>query len=181
MEYKKAKLIAKNEDAVSPVIAIILMVAITVVLAGVLYMWVISLSNDQPDLELIVGSVDDGTNRDSDHGCFFLIRAGSGTNINPARYGFYVGEKGMPLKKLDQDIRTYSNDIMNVPRGGDRNGTYDYSADGDLWNAGEYIGFDMPKKEMGIEIANGGVYEVMIRNPQGDSVFQRTFVYQEQY
>ena len=35
----------KNEEAVSPVIAIILMVAITVVLAGVLYVWVTSLAD----------------------------------------------------------------------------------------------------------------------------------------
>jgi len=35
----------KNEDAVSPVIAVILMVAITVVLAGVLYVWVTSLAD----------------------------------------------------------------------------------------------------------------------------------------
>jgi len=39
----------KNEEAVSPVIATILMVAITVVLAGVLYVWANSLANDQPD------------------------------------------------------------------------------------------------------------------------------------
>ena len=181
MEYKKAKLIAKNENAVSPVIAIILMVAITVVLAGVLYMWVMSLADTDQDLEMIVGDVYDGTNKDSEHGCFFLIRAGAGTNINPTRYGFYVREKGMPLNKLDQGIRTYSNDIMRTPRGGDRNGTYDYTADGDLWNQGEYIGFDMPKNEMDIEIVDGGVYEVMIKGPQGDSVFQKTFVYREQY
>jgi flagellin-like protein len=35
----------KNEEAVSPVIAVILMVAITVVLAGVLYVWVTSLAD----------------------------------------------------------------------------------------------------------------------------------------
>ncbi len=39
----------KNEEAVSPVIATILMVAITVVLAGVLYVWANSLASDQPD------------------------------------------------------------------------------------------------------------------------------------
>ena len=39
----------KNEQAVSPVIATILMVAITVVLAGVLYVWANSLAADQPD------------------------------------------------------------------------------------------------------------------------------------
>lgn len=38
--YKKMK-----KDAVSPVIAVILMVAITVVLAGVLYVWVTSLAD----------------------------------------------------------------------------------------------------------------------------------------
>ena len=36
----------KNEEAVSPVIATILMVAITVVLAGVLYVWASSLAGD---------------------------------------------------------------------------------------------------------------------------------------
>ena len=39
----------KNDEAVSPVIATILMVAITVVLAGVLYVWANSLASDQPD------------------------------------------------------------------------------------------------------------------------------------
>ena len=38
----------KNEQAVSPVIATILMLAITVVLAGVLYVWANSLAADQP-------------------------------------------------------------------------------------------------------------------------------------
>ncbi|MEE3082845.1 MAG: archaellin/type IV pilin N-terminal domain-containing protein, partial [Candidatus Thermoplasmatota archaeon] len=36
----------KNDEAVSPVIATILMVAITVVLAGVLYVWANSLASD---------------------------------------------------------------------------------------------------------------------------------------
>ena len=36
----------RNEEAVSPVIATILMVAITVVLAGVLYVWASSLAGD---------------------------------------------------------------------------------------------------------------------------------------
>ena len=39
----------KNEQAVSPVIATILMVAITVVLAGVRYVWANSLAADQPE------------------------------------------------------------------------------------------------------------------------------------
>ena len=39
----------RNEEAVSPVIATILMVAITVVLAGVLYVWASSLADDSTD------------------------------------------------------------------------------------------------------------------------------------
>ena len=39
MENKLLKKLRKNEEAVSPVIAVILMVAITVVLAAVLYNW----------------------------------------------------------------------------------------------------------------------------------------------
>ena len=39
MEDKNMKNENRNEEAVSPVIATILMVAITVVLAGVLYVW----------------------------------------------------------------------------------------------------------------------------------------------
>ena len=44
-------LIKKDEEAVSPVIAIILMVAITVVLAGVLYVWVTSLADTGDTVE----------------------------------------------------------------------------------------------------------------------------------
>lgn len=60
----------RNDEAVSPVIATILMVAITVVLAGVLYVWASSLAegNTDGDLTLYVfdaedagGDVTDGT------------------------------------------------------------------------------------------------------------------------
>ena len=43
----------KNDMGVSPVIAVILMVAITVVLAGVLYLWVSSLADTEGDVETI--------------------------------------------------------------------------------------------------------------------------------
>ncbi len=53
-----------DEEAVSPVIAIILMVAITVVLAGVLYVWVTSLADTDEGMTLLNVSgeieVDDG-------------------------------------------------------------------------------------------------------------------------
>jgi flagellin-like protein len=54
-----------DEEAVSPVIAIILMVAITVVLAGVLYVWVTSLADTEDTVETLNLSADletDNTN-----------------------------------------------------------------------------------------------------------------------
>ena len=52
----------RNDEAVSPVIATILMVAITVVLAGVLYVWAANLaeSNTEGSLETYVFSGADG-------------------------------------------------------------------------------------------------------------------------
>ena len=54
LEDKNMKNEMNNDEAVSPVIATILMVAITVVLAGVLYVWASDLANsnqqDSPDL-----------------------------------------------------------------------------------------------------------------------------------
>ena len=54
MEDKNMKNETRNDEAVSPVIATILMVAITVVLAGVLYVWAANLaeSNTNGDLAL---------------------------------------------------------------------------------------------------------------------------------
>ena len=49
MEDKNMKNENRNEEAVSPVIATILMVAITVVLAGVLYVWASSLAEGNTD------------------------------------------------------------------------------------------------------------------------------------
>ena len=63
----------RNDEAVSPVIATILMVAITVVLAGVLYVWAASLAEGNTDGNLALyafggedatGAVTDGTDDD---------------------------------------------------------------------------------------------------------------------
>ncbi|DAC29463.1 MAG TPA: type IV pilin, partial [Candidatus Poseidoniaceae archaeon] len=56
----------RNDEAVSPVIATILMVAITVVLAGVLYVWAANLaeSNTDGSLELYVFSGQDAPGSD---------------------------------------------------------------------------------------------------------------------
>ena len=67
----------KNEEAVSPVIATILMVAITVVLAGVLYVWASSLAGDSTGdtLDTYVWSATDATPGDTnDSGGNALVR-----------------------------------------------------------------------------------------------------------
>ena len=58
----------RNEEAVSPVIATILMVAITVVLAGVLYVWASQLAegNTDGDFSMYRFSVDDATGTPTD-------------------------------------------------------------------------------------------------------------------
>lgn len=65
-EDKNMKNETRNDEAVSPVIATILMVAITVVLAGVLYVWAANLaeSNTDGSLELYTFSGADAPNSD---------------------------------------------------------------------------------------------------------------------
>jgi flagellin-like protein len=66
----------QNDEAVSPVIATILMVAITVVLAGVLYVWAESLAegNTEGSLELYVFSGVDGAGDVTDGNGDDLVR-----------------------------------------------------------------------------------------------------------
>ena len=172
----------KNEEAVSPVIAIILMVAITVVLAGVLYMWVISLADTDEGVEIMYFTVEDGTNINSERGCFFLIKAGKGVDLDPSRYSFYVTEKGFSPHSLDFNKRLYNDADPYGPRldSGDLNGSYNWKEEGDLLSDGEYIGFDMPMPDMNIDIQEGNLYEVMIKNPKGERVYSDTFVYKQQ-
>ena len=65
-----------NEEAVSPVIATILMVAITVVLAGVLYVWASSLAEGNTDgnLALYVFDTEDASGSPTDGTSDNLVR-----------------------------------------------------------------------------------------------------------
>ena len=184
----------KNDEAVSPVIAIILMVAITVVLAGVLYMWVISMADTEGDVAIMAFEARDGVNKDEEHGCFFTIRAKQSVDIDPSKYFFYVTETGQSPKALDFGFRDYEDQGGDelTPVGGDRNKSYRYDdknwktegmnreATGQMWSDGEYIGFDMPMSSMGMDIVQGREYEVMIKDPNMQVVFEGDFIYQEQ-
>jgi len=121
--------------------------------------------------------VEDGPNVDDTHGCFFLLRAGRFMNIKAQDYTFFVGEEGKPLVELDWDYRYH--DGNGTPHGGDRNYTYPptFTDEDPYWQESEYIGFDMPTKDMGIEIVDGEVYVVLIKYPPGAPAFQDTFVY----
>ena len=124
-------------------------------------------------------NIDDGNNIDATRGCFFLIHAEEGVNIDPNEYSFFVAEYGYSPKKLDMNIRAYMDAAPYGPdpSSGDLNRTYDWTLDGELWSEREYIGFDMPKDNMGIRIRDGVIYEVNLKNPKGTVVYRDTFIY----
>jgi len=93
----------KNDEAVSPVIATILMVAITVVLAGVLYVWASDLANnnqeDNPDMYQYSATdhVGDIADSGTDNNLFVLQFSRAPKDINWANLKIQViTELGMP-------------------------------------------------------------------------------------
>ena len=83
MEDKNMKNENRNEEAVSPVIATILMVAITVVLAGVLYVWASQLAEGNTsgdfsmyDFEVRDASASAGTTDGGDNIVYVSLEAG---------------------------------------------------------------------------------------------------------
>ncbi len=84
----------RNEEAVSPVIATILMVAITVVLAGVLYVWASSLAdgNTDGDLTLISMSAEDaqGSPTQATDDALIRVQMNQGNAINWAALSVQV-------------------------------------------------------------------------------------------
>lgn len=156
-------------------IAFLLVVLILVLVLGIT---MIGSDNKKKDNTMYFW-VDEGANINDTNGGFFVIRAEKNVNINPVNYSFYVAEKGKEPHRLDFDIRTYENG--DIPSGGDRNGTYDYTTDGNnLWNDGEIIAFDMPMKHRGIEIKSGNIYVVSIKDPEGELTYRDTFIYGRQ-
>ena len=144
--------------------------------------------------EIMVFKLRDGVNEDSEHGCFFTIRAKQAVDINPTKYYFFVSEDGQSPIALDFGFRDYEDQGEDdlSPVGGDRNKSYRYDekdwkienmnveATGSMWSDGEYIGFDMPKASLGIDIKEGKTYEVMIKDPSMEVVFVGVFKYTKQ-
>ena len=146
------------------------------------------------EVQIMAFETRDGVNKDAEHGCFFTIRAANAVDIDPSNYFFYVSEQGEPPQSLDFSFRDYEDlgDGNLTPVGGDRNKSYRFDdknwktegmkveATGQMWSDGEYIGFDMPMTNMGIDIQEGAIYEVWIKDPNMQVVFEGDFVYQEQ-
>lgn len=162
----KRELIREDDKAVSPVIAVILMVAITVVLAGVLYVWVTSLSTTEDTVETITGTLKQGGGNATE-GVFFTLNKGSGKGVEIADYTFRVGEKGKTLIVLKWPAdgnSTYSIDSGQKPE------------DDKWWDAAETVGFDAPTQLE--NIGDGSEIEVKIKNEEtGQIVFSNTFTY----
>jgi flagellin-like protein len=160
--------IRKDDKAVSPVIAVILMVAITVVLAGVLYVWVTSLSTTEDEVELIVATLEQGDGNMTT-GVLFVLTKGSGESVEIKDYRIRIGEEGkspITLKWPDDGSSEY-----NLDSGLKTN-------DGDWWDATERMGFEAPSTLTGI--GDGDKIEVSIINlGTGDVVFTSTFTYRE--
>ena len=178
-------------DKITSVLKIlrIILISLVVLAIGAIildYYWFIPIHEPDDSFEPIMHfSLEDGDNWNDTNGCFFLMRAGLGVrSIDPKNYTFLIAEKGDPLHELDFNVRTY--DEKGTPLGGDRNSTFNYTLEkhdvggvysDEFWNYEEYIGFDMPKKEMGIEIKDQRIYEVQIIDPKGKLIFKDTFVY----
>ena len=85
-EDKNMKNENRNEEAVSPVIATILMVAITVVLAGVLYVWASSLAEGNTDgnlaLYAISGTDAQGQPSVATNDTLIMLSMDQGSDIN---------------------------------------------------------------------------------------------------
>ncbi len=166
----KSKKIIKDFVAVSPVIAVILMVAITVVLAGVLYVWVTGLSGSDDDLELemITGEVRQGPGNKT-VGCLVEIQKSGGKDIRVADYSIKIGKAGRsPISLTWSKDGNTSYDIDSKQR----------SDDEKWWDSPEIMGFDAPPSLS--DLAQGDIIKVsIVKIDGGDIIFAQEFQYSE--
>ncbi len=155
------------------------------IFSGLIYMWNLELAEISAGPREPFFLVKDGNNTDAEHGCFFELTAVRYNDFDPRGYSFYVGNNNnnntLP-KILDFSTRTYSDN--GTPMGGDKNSTIsnytDYTNDEyQRCGKGEVIAFDMPKKDMGIDVVDGNIYEILIKDPENFIIYRDTFVYIE--
>ena len=119
----------RNDEAVSPVIATILMVAITVVLAGVLYVWAANLaeSNTDGSLELYTFSGADAPGADG----AVIMTMDSGSDLGWASITIKASVNGAASVTVDQCASGETEDCWSST-----------DSDADNWNVGEAITVD---------------------------------------
>ena len=119
----------RNDEAVSPVIATILMVAITVVLAGVLYVWAANLaeSNTDGSLELYTFSGADAPGADG----AVIMTMDSGSDLGWASITIKASVNGAASVTVDQCASGETDDCWSST-----------DSDTDYWNVGEAITVD---------------------------------------
>ena len=119
----------RNDEAVSPVIATILMVAITVVLAGVLYVWAANLaeSNTDGSLELYTFSGADAPRSDG----AVIMTMDSGSDLGWASITIKASVNGAASVTVDQCASGETEDCWSST-----------DSDADNWNVGEAITVD---------------------------------------
>ena len=120
----------KNEEAVSPVIATILMVAITVVLAGVLYVWASDLASsnqsDGPSM-YVLSANDHADDVESDAGLMTLT-FGNGADLDWALVQIEIIKESVPTTCSNPEGS--GNTCAATQHGG---------ADGTSWEKGETL------------------------------------------
>ena len=146
------------------------MVAITVVLAGVLYVWVTQIVNQgQTHVpETIIATLDQGEGNISS-GVLFILEKGGGESKEIADYNIRVGKEGASLITL------------KWPQNGNSTFSLDSDAksnDDKFWDTTERMGFDAPPGLTGV--SDGDKIEVKILNiVTSEVVYSHYFIYRD--
>jgi flagellin-like protein len=158
--------IRKDEKAVSPVIAVILMVAITVVLAGVLYVWVTSLSGADEEvaptasLKLTTRDELNDTAQDQD---FAMLSHRSGDNMKWSDMKFQISDDGGTFFIIEPDV-TQTNLNVLMTKG-------DNIGDKDLFEVGESIYFAEDGADWD---AADDFYLKIVHNPSKSTIYDES-------
>ena len=130
-EDKNMKNEMKNDEAVSPVIATILMVAITVVLAGVLYVWASDLASqnqsDGPSMYVLTAA--DHTDDVEDHAGLMTLTFGNGADLDWALVQIEIIKDSVP----------YACDNPGTASAGKCSVTQTQTDDDEHWTKGETL------------------------------------------
>ena len=156
MEDIEMKNDMKNEQAVSPVIATILMVAITVVLAGVLYVWANSLAADQPES----GTRNSYTATDADDD------ASGATDDALIRITWQHAEDDLNWAFVVMKLSVGDNTFDCSTDGSEECAISQDGSDDSVWETGEFLMLS----ESGTDIANGATTIDMYVTYRGTAV-----------